>query len=103
MYDTGALCRKRSSGEIGEVNRTFRVTLPPTSNSKIERVDVYAKEVWVATSGRGFGLPIQVYVVLSTRIRPVHPVDSPLCACQFSFRGLLLPNHSLPKNWPLAC
>jgi hypothetical protein len=45
MYETGALCLVKSSGEMGERNRTVNVTSPPTSNWKIERVEVYAKEV----------------------------------------------------------
>jgi hypothetical protein len=45
MYETGALCLNRSVGEIGERNSTSNDSSPPTSNSKVERVDVYVNAV----------------------------------------------------------
>lgn len=55
---------------------TFIVT-PPPSNVKMLRVEVYERAVWFIAVGSGSGLPSQVNVLLSIRIRPVQPVIAP--------------------------
>jgi hypothetical protein len=77
MYEKTSDWRLKSFGVTGDKNETLIKTLFSARIVKVLLVDVNSAAVCVAFV-ISFGAPIQVYVLLSTRIIPVHPSHCPL-------------------------